>query len=326
MVSEIFGNLRELETLRAKETYLVLVKIRLSGPAPIGSNSDATATDELIADLESDLSNIGTPYLTVRVTYKHSGFPDQKSTSSSRGTGMSAISARVQSEATAVIQRTNLQSQWSPRTSRTMNRSANVNPLIKLIEAHFSTDKAREALHKLANDRIPIPPAKRFDNAHNPVDSSGETANLNCGSSLAARLDSMAAVPVNLASVSMDGATETPPGDVQTNAESGKDPARKIWTEIRRTSRREGQRNSSSNTVHTEDLDGSPRCSGTGAAVYDERNRIMQTALRNKRSLGTDSLRSMAPSVTSTDKKAADSSADFGLSMRGRWGWGGAWW
>jgi hypothetical protein len=326
MVSEIFGNLRELETLGAKETYLVLVKIRLSGPAPIESIRDATATDELIADLESDLSNIGTPYLTVRVNYKHPGFPDQMSTCSGIGTGMSAFSTRMQSEAIAVIQRTNLQSQWSPRTSRTMNGTANVNPLIKLIEAHFSTDKARDALHKLANDRIPIPPAKRFDNTSDPVGSSKDVVNLNCRSSLAARLDSVAAVPVNLASVSMDGATETPPEEAQNIAESDKDPARKIWSEIRRTSRREGQRSSTSNTVNTEDLNGSPRRSSTGAAVYDERNRIKQTALRNKRSLGTDSLRSIAPSVTSTDEKAADSSAGLGFSVKGRWAWGGAWW
>lgn len=325
MISEIFGNLREFKTLSAKETYLVLVKVRLSRyTAPLSNAADIIATDELIADLESDLSNISTPYLTVRITYKHTGFLDQLSTSLE--TGMSAHSTRLQSEATAVIQRTNLQSLWSPRSLRYMNGSANINPLIKLIETHFSTDKARDALRRLANERVRIAPAKRFDNAREQLSFSVATVKPYDESRLATRINSAVSAQITLTSTGLDGATETQEKETQ-NHEEDKDPARKIWTEIRRMSRGSHQRSDSSNTFRTED----PNCSleniSINASIDDERTRIKATAVKNKRSLGEDSLRSIAPSFESTVTEIKSrGSISIGLSMNNRWRWGGAWW
>lgn len=317
MISEIFGNLRELKSLGAKETYLVLVKIRFSGMANQVENiNSAAASYELITGLESDLSNITIPYLTVRLTYKHSAFLDLMITSSGTEASMSGVTTRLQSEATATIQRTNLQSQWSPRTSRTMHGSADVNPLIKLIETHFRTDKARSALHKLANERVPIPPARRLDNASDAVSSSEETSQLRPGTP--ARLDPTATVPSYLSSANMDGATDPAAEGAQSEAEPGRDPARQIWTEIRRTSRGGVPRSSACNATPTDDPDSSPGLISTGAAVDEERNRIMETAVKNRRSLGAESLRSIAPSLMSTETKAEGSSR--------RWRWGGLWW
>jgi hypothetical protein len=326
MISEIFGSLRDLKTLGPMETYLALIKVRLNPVAtPLDNPKRVSASDELLADLESDLSAILTPYLSVRITYKHSGFPDKLPTPLGAETGISAISTRLQSEATAVIQRTNLQSQWSPRTSGAVNGPSNINPLIKLIETHFPTDKARNAVRRLANDTVRIPLARRFNNASEPVGSSEETMRPNRASSLAARLDPT--TPVNLAATSIDGAADSPEDQIEGHAKASQDPARKIWNQIRRTSRSsKHSRSSTSNTVRTDDLDDSPKRSNSDAAVDDERTRIKQTALRNKRSLGADSLRSMAPSITSTHSRGGGSSTGVGLSMSSRWGWGGSWW
>jgi hypothetical protein len=327
MISEIFGNLRDLKTLGAKETYLVLVKVRLGGiTSSQEKTKDAAGPEDLIAGLESDLSNITMPYLKVRVTYKHSGFLDYIPASSPTETGMSTFSTRMQSEATAVIQRTNLQSQWSPSASRTMGGPANINPLIKLIETHFPVDRARSALRRLANDRVQIPPARRPRKSNVPASPSEESVNPHHISSLAARLDSVAAVPLILGSISFDGATDRLAKGNFTDAEHDRDPARKIWTEIRRTSRGGHDRSSTSNSFHKEDPDGSPMRTSAAVAVEDERSRIKETAVKNKRSLGADSLRSIAPSVTSMDTKPASSSTSLGLSMTSSWRWGGSWW
>jgi hypothetical protein len=262
----------------------------------------------------------------VRVTYKHSGFMDQALCLSPRDTGMSMFSTKMQSEATAVIQRTNLQSQWSPRVSRIMNGPANANPLIKLIEANFPVEKARSALRRLANDRVQIPPARRSRKSNELDGSSEGTLRSHHISSLAARLDSIATIPITLGPIDMDGTTDSPDKTSQGDSDNNKDPAHKIWVEIRHTSRGGHDRNSIHNNSHMEDPEDSPIRSSSEVAVEDERNRIKDTALKNKRSLGADSLRSIAPSVTSTDTKPVSPSPGSGLSMTGRWGWGGTWW
>ena len=314
MISEIFGDLRDLKTLRAKETFLVLAKVRLRTIISSQENArEAAVPDDLIAGLESDLSNITAPYLMIRVTYKHSGFLEQLPSTLPTETGMSKYSTRMQSEATAVIQRTNLQSQWSPRATCTINGPAHVNPLIKIIETHFPVEIARSALRKLANDRVHIPPAKRYHNDNESGEPTRETVKLPDIGSLATRLNSIVATPLNLDLFSIGDSTDCPDNGNWSD-EGDRDPARKIWTEIRRTSR--GGR----------DLDDSLVQTSTEAAVEDERNRIKETALKNKRSLGEDSLRSMAPSVSSVDTKPAAFSTGLGLSMGNRWGWGGSWW
>lgn len=331
MIPEIFGNLRELKTLVAEETYLVLVKIRLGPISSSHENSRAVeAADDLIAGLETDLSDIAMPFLTVRITYKHSGFLDQIQNQSSGKTGMSSFSTKMQSEATAVIQRTNLQSLWSPRVSRIVNCNSNNNSLIKLIETRFPVEKARMALRKLADDRVQIPQAQRprsgnqFGQSHESILSSDYI------SSLDGRFNTIASIPLKLDPIGMDGTTDNHSQLGWDNGDDGQDPARKIWTEIRPVSRGEHDRSSTRNSVRTEDASNSPIRTNSEAAVEDERTRIKETALRNKRSLGEDSLRSIAPSVSSANSKPSlspdRSHSGLALSTSSRWGWGGPWW
>lgn len=320
MVSEIFGNLRNLKTLGAKETYLVLVKVRFGAINPTEENAGhIAAPDDLIARLEGDLSHITTHFLTIRITYKHSGIPDQKSGAISQETGISSFATRVQSEATAVIQRTNLQSRWSPQGSQNTD---DINPLIKMIETHFTVEKARGALRRLANDRVQIPPARRRLGNHSQQSRSSDGTPISARiGSIAARLDSVAAVPIKLNSIGMDGTADSP--NNQDSTVDDRDPARKIWSEIRRASRADG-RSCTPNSIENQGAENCRARIGPEAAVEGERHRIKETALKNKRSLGADSLRSIAPSSTSTD--STPPSPGLGSSLKSAWNWGGSWW
>jgi hypothetical protein len=319
MVSEIFGNLRNLKTLGAKETYLVLVKVRFGAINPTQENEGRSAApDDLIAGLESDLSNITTPFLTVRITYKHSGIPDQKPGPSPQETGISSFATRIQSEATAVIQRTNLQSRWSPQAS---HNTDDINPLIKMVETHFTVEKARGALRRLANDRVQIPPARRrIREGSQQTRSSDGTPTLSRIDSIAARLDSIAVVPIKLNPIGMDGAAES--SSRQGGTTDDRDPARRIWSEIRHASRGEGS-SSTPNSTERQGAKNSPGRTSPEAAVEGERCRIKETALKNKRSLGADSLRSIAPSATST--RSTLPSPGLGSSLKAACNWN-SWW
>jgi len=106
------------------------------------------------------------------------------------------------------------------------------------------------------------------------------------------------------------------------------DPARKIWTEMRRTSRgRHARRSLSASTFSVGDaIDYSPTNRRMSDDTIDsERSRIKEVALKNKRSVGADTLRSIAPSVASSNKKGPGAGTAGGLGLGRTW-WGGNWW
>jgi hypothetical protein len=101
------------------------------------------------------------------------------------------------------------------------------------------------------------------------------------------------------------------------------DPARKIWTDMRRTSRGRYQRRSiSASTFSVGDNDYSPTRRMSDDTIDNERNRIMEAALKNKRSVGADTLRSIAPSVASGKKRGTVAALGLGRN----WGWSAGWW
>jgi hypothetical protein len=347
-VLEIVGNLYESKILRVNETQLILAKIRLPR---VNSAAD------LMEELENDLGHALICYLTVRLTYKHSAFPNDKK---ARGyDGMIVHLTRLNTEASAVIKRHNPQSAWSPRTSQTMDGPLAVNPLIDLIDAHLSSDQRKEALKKLANERAPISFAKRLGN----LASSEETvkpANTGIVTGIATRIELVMAAP----------SVQTTPTNVAASLEHTNemvmfakpieaymprvkqteeiDPARKIWTEMRRHSRG-GRRHArqSISADHYSSIDDSPSPTRTGSghismpssligtggsigigSVQQQRTDIMEVALRNKRSVGAETLRSIAPSpsVAQTVGRTKGGTINrLGIGVRS-WGWGSSWW
>ncbi|OWP05566.1 hypothetical protein B2J93_7910 [Marssonina coronariae] len=351
-VSEIVGDLHKTKIIRAGETQLILAKIRFNKFIPPTHIRDSSS-DGLIAQLENDLGDTLTPYLTVRLTYKHSAFPNIKSPATIAN-GMSMHITRIQTEATAVIKRHNPLSAWSPRTSQTINSPLELNPLIGLVETYLPSERAREVIRKLANERTPIPLAKRFEHVHG----AGEETVKPTNSSIATRTrasESVVSSPLAYA-ISTRGGADPPsasgpfarlgstglhPGHLSEEV----DPARKVWAEMRRASRGGGPSRHPRGSIsadhyfsvdegcspsqHSSSLDSpSAFLAGKGEGIElinEERSRIMDMALRNKRSVGQESLKSIVPSVARQKLKGGALSG-LGLGVGRTWGWNGNWW
>jgi hypothetical protein len=337
VISEIIGNLHGSKEIRAKETFLVLAKVRLTNLAPLPSpRGRESSSDEVMADLETKLSHSLCPYLTVRLAYKHSGFQNHKSPALISA-GMSSHTTRLQTEATAVIKRHDPDSVWSPRASRTMNAPFEPNPLIELVQTHFSPEKARDVLRKLSNGRNPIPPYTR--SGHHVGGSSEETVKPS-NHTISGGIDS--AMSSSLVNGKWTDNTVGPFAGLPNAPYTEEvDPARKIWTEMRRNSRSHRYMRTSISTDHyfstMSDTDMDNERTPTRASSGDnsvsthssgnlERDNIREVALRNKRSVGTETLRSIAPSVLGSIGKGKGTVNGIGLGLGRSLGWGPPWW
>ncbi|KAH7312914.1 hypothetical protein BKA65DRAFT_148923 [Rhexocercosporidium sp. MPI-PUGE-AT-0058] len=348
IVSEIIGDLHKSKIVRAGETQLILAKVRFS-KFIASANLRESSSDGLIAQLENDLGDTLTPYLTVRLTYKHSAFPNIKNPALISD-GMSMHVTRLQTEATGVIKRHNPLSAWSPRTSQTIHSPLEVNPLFNLVETYLPLEHAREVIRKLAGERAPIPLAKRFENG---CGSSEETVKP-VPSNLAARIGSALSSP--LVQTKPARGVMSPPHrtgspspfarfgttkPVQVDGLEEMDPARRIWTEMRRTSRGGNRPRHPRGSISADHYfnvdDGSNRISsinttvsafsagnsGNLADIKEERGRILDMALKNKRSVGQETLKSIVPSV---GRQKGGALSSLGLGVGRTWGWNGNWW
>lgn len=343
-LTELVGDIHTTTAMKAGGSRLIVARIVLNKFEPTLRPIDTTSED-LMTELENDLGHTSTPFLTVRLTYRHSGFPQLRGISLS-SQGLSSHSTSIRTEATAVINRHNPQSAWSPRTSQTMDTPLLANPVIDLIETHLPPDQAREALGRLATERAFIPLARRFQHLGG---SSEETIKPNL---VAKSMPSLSTSPIQAMSRMSDftnhvKTTSSPliamalAHTSRGNAESS-DPARKIWTEMRRDSRQGQLRHSRASVsadhyYNYEDNCSPSRLSSSETSVSSlgsdgnpvtaferERSRIMQTALKNKRSVGADTLRSIAPSVAPPGEKK--NMSGLGLGVGRSWGWGNSWW
>lgn len=100
-ITDLVGDLHDANPIRAGETRLILARISLS-KSMSHSRIRESSSDELIADLESDLGNTLAPYLDVRVTYKHSGFLDYEYPFLTSD-GMTSHTTQLQTDAKAII-------------------------------------------------------------------------------------------------------------------------------------------------------------------------------------------------------------------------------
>ena len=333
-VLEVIGNLHESKTLYVGETHLILAKLRIAKVTKASSHiRESSTSDEIMADLENHLGGAITSYLTIRLTYKHSGFLNYKRTTIDWKGGLSAHTTKLQTEASAYIKRHDLQSAWSPRTSREINGPLEVNPLIKIIEMHFPVDKARDAIRRLADERVPIPMARRMPNSSEAAGGSSENTIRPSGeSSIAAMINSVVSMsvlqPQGNAQLQKDSDTQSmaPPVSKAIKATADMDPARKIWTEMRKNSRGYHHPRGSISADHymsNDSDDCSPSRLSSAEAVSEERMKIKDMALRNKRSVGADTLKSFAPSV---GKTKGGTIGALGLGAGRSWWVGGNWW
>ncbi|OTB08117.1 hypothetical protein M426DRAFT_7922 [Hypoxylon sp. CI-4A] len=271
-----------VRSLSPGSSILVLACIQLGPSDPRKSRSCQRDSDELIADLESQLGNARTEYVQVQVHYCHSGFPVFASRRAEDR--ISLHRTRLETTVTGAIKQHNPTSAWSPRPIATLN------PLFSIIASHWGPSQANE------------PGAA-------PADGSEDTVTA---------LDQIVAAPlVPNRQGSLKRAT--------LESERSSDPARKIWTELRQTSsgNRPAFHVSKANhlpaaTTFAEARKKAGSVSRPGSArpeskteVQRRRELIQETAVRNRRSIGTDSLKSLVPSV---GEMSIDSKENSGLT------------
>jgi hypothetical protein len=318
-ILDVVGNPQEIQTLCAGEKHLILVKLRLSRVTKADSHiRESSTSEELIADLESHLGDVISSYLTVRLTYMHSGFINRDAHVVYSGSSLSSHVTKIQTQSSAFIKRLNLQSAWSPHSSRIVDGPLEINPLIRLVEIYYSGEKAITALQKLKNDKVKVPLARRLVGLNHGT--TEETIPSGIETGIMARIDSAVSMAISTSSHSQSENSEW-------NSSSEIDPARKIWSEMRKTSKGHYHRRKSVSAQKLRRIDDADDCSPSRLSsivtVDDERARIRDTALRNKRSVGADTLRSIAPSC---HKSNAGSIGRLGLGAGKSWGWGGGWW
>ena len=303
---------------------LTLAQVKL----PVDRRSSSHVRElskELIAELESRLGNAKTEYLAIGISYKHSIFPTSKR-SSAAPKGLSYHATTMKIEAHAVIKRHCSESLWSHHTNGNQDSSGVPNPLFSLIDAHCDPVNAARIKSKITLDTISLSELHRreLDNdpSSNSLSDTITSAKRKSSRDMlhqTTQLENSVSRPVSKQSLNIIQAgfhdTEGNLGIVAVNPCSELDPARKIWLDMRKTSRGIGKRDSRATESLEMPMDGRDSDSReTEVKMQKEQVRIMELALRNKRSVGADTLRSMAAPSRSMD------------GMRRGWGWGPPWW
>lgn len=314
-----------LRRLYLGQTELILAKVKLL-VAKTSFSHVRESSIELIAELESHLGNITTEYLDVGISYKHSEFPTSRG-STYPPNGLSYHATNIKIKAHAFIKRHCSQSPWGNRNAGGPVTTGISNPVASLINTYCDPVKGAKLITKMATN--PVPSAEKGQQGLDTsccLNSSSSTVVQTQGNSStnvlhdASQQDLPISTPANKQSLDITRAelhdTYSNVGTLALNPCSEPDPARKIWSEMRRNSRGtvicrpQGTKGSSEafEPGIGEENDG---CSDAEVSMKKEQARIMEIALKNKRSVGADTLRSMAAPATV-------------FSMG--WSWGPPWW
>lgn len=237
------------------------------------------------------------------MSYCHSGFPILRDTSFANG--LSSNQTRLETAATGVIKRHSPTSIWSPRPTPTSNA------LFPVIASHWGPTRANDIMSRIAIPRSgPRRIAKRNNSKSIINFGRGGRENDPNTPMTAMRAVAFKAPPVRVPRRQASLGNKILASDHNSNNggddDDATDPARKIWTEMRRTS--SGRPPSSS--LHVSRVRRMPAgpdpvtpekaataSSGPNNEVERRRQQIRDMALRNKRSIGADSLRSLVPSL-----------------------------
>jgi hypothetical protein len=358
-VTDLIGDLHDPTPIRAGQTRLILANISLGKSRPTSSSHSASSAD-LFADLEGHLGDTYLPYLTVRLSYKHSGFQNTESLESGFYEKGSCVT-HLQTDVVSMIKRHDKRSAWSPRASQAAG-SFDKHPLADLARKHLPNHEAVDAIAKMSYKNHPY----AFSRTPFRFEGYSDDTVMAPNSPPQLRVSSIIHTPLyNFLDASKEPLTRSQ--SVQNGINSyirfqdsprtlsdETDPARKIWSEMRRCSRGRRSINDdwrvSTNDDHVENDFASRRedSSVTTSSNFDgasrrdtsqesarnehadsvdyERNMIMEIALKNKRSLGAETLRSMAPSIArGAVRSKTGTVGGLGLGSGRTWGWGSFW-
>lgn len=308
-------------TISPGSSLLVLACIRLGASKGYQPRGHKRNSDALISDIEFQLGNIKTEYAQVRLSYCHSGFPVSQDTPTDGDT--SVCHTRLETLSTGSVNRHDPVSAWAPHPTPISN------PLFAIVASHWGPARANDIMHRMMSAR---PRSPKAVNCH--VDRITKTLRP------LSRTDMAPPIPGRLGSLR------------QVSPQKIGDPARKIWTELRQTSSgvRSVRRASKGNRMPagTALVDAPPKLStvvrpestkpDSKSDVHRQRELIRETAVRNKRSIGADSLKSLVPSVTEANSECKENHAPDssppperedlhfdGRKREGRWSLG-SWW
>lgn len=283
---------------------LTVVNIHHKPSSPPGDPNESYESDELFTELESQLGASEAEFVKIQLSYRHSGLDPLSE-------GVSSCSTRLATVAVSVVQLHGPVSTWCPRNNIYQPLE---NVMFPTIAAHWGPIRTNDLLKKrilpTIENRIPLAPSS--------TTSSRKTAK-NSKPKRPSSPDLSIQVPRRRTSLNHTAVSE---GDHTSDI----DPARRIWTQIR---------HASTLTAHTQaSPDSTPRAvqSGPPSLLFDQahepqrlanvtnnlrhyrenyknenkkpaktvvhrRQLLRDTALRNKRSIGADSLRSLVPSL-----------------------------
>ncbi|KAI8633322.1 hypothetical protein F5Y19DRAFT_462383 [Xylariaceae sp. FL1651] len=280
----------------------------------------AKKSKELMVDLERQLESANVEYLRVRLRYRHSGFSGPSNFA--LVDGIKGFQTQLETTATLAIEQQVLNPPWSlPRANTSQSL------LFGIVASHWGPLRANEVLHQ--------------ETFHQT--SSRATADVSYISIDGNKVPQHGLTPNSRGELCASAHVPQGPDSQRLSPDQEEDPARKIWTEMRRKSSRNRP------ALRTSKADGLPKvltisqkASNSAGSINSksdvERRRevIRDIALRNKRSIGADSLKSLVPSMMGLDiggKENSEDSSDFSNKenvpperrREGRWSIGG-WW
>lgn len=135
---------------------MILANISLGKSRPTSSSHGASLADSF-AELETHLGDTYHPYLTVRLSYKHSGFQNSEGSGSLYDRG--SCVTHIQTDVVSMIKRHDKQAAWSPRASRVAS-SCFDDSLVKLARKHLPRDEAADAIAKMTCKSHPYTSAR----------------------------------------------------------------------------------------------------------------------------------------------------------------------
>ncbi|KAI0111915.1 hypothetical protein F4814DRAFT_372082 [Daldinia grandis] len=317
-----------IRTISPGSSLLLVACIQLGASESRKSRASRDDPDSLIADLESQLGSAQIEYLQARVHYCHSGFPafgDNIIEDDAEG-NVSTYRTRLETVVTGTIKQHTSTSAWSPQ------RVPTTNPLFPIIASHWGSVRANEVMQIIISSRPSSRRAARWMGMRE-LDKTEDALQI------PNRTGTAPLIPKRQASLN------------RLSPEIISDPARKIWTELRRTSSgnrpafhvRKTNRLPAAMTFVEAPNSNATICPGSTqpqsrSEVQRQRDMIRETAVRNRRSIGADSLKSLVPSVIDTDPGSRDDSnlsspsppdkqeVQYDKRKReGRWSLGG-WW
>ncbi|KAJ8121928.1 hypothetical protein O1611_g9974 [Lasiodiplodia mahajangana] len=278
-------------SLSLGSTMLILAKVHIGHTQQRRSGGViAQQSNKLIADLESELGVSSVRYLQVRLRYHHSGFPASNGVTPIAGTV--DCKTCLETTVTGVIEQQALHLPLGlPPTN------ASESSIYSIVASYWGPFRANQIF---CRNTFGQPNAMIAYNA-GPIDNDATSIEDNSPCQSEAVISPFTPVPRRQVGIQ------------RPSLDQGEDPARKIWTEMRRRTSRD--RPDVENVLVASRLDifgkvsanmGSLSSLRMKSDVNRRREMIRDVALRNKRSIGADSLKSLVPSMMNLEITSKD--------------------